>query len=104
MSKKKNVKVSLPADQVTTLEELAKDLARIYGWKSYAVDRGEIRFEAESGGEAVNGILETSGFAFDAETDEPLDEWNVDWDEDFDAWSNYVWAEDEDGNTVMLHD
>ena len=32
------------------------------------------------------------------------DELNVDWDEDFDGWSNHVWAEDEDGNTVMLHD
>lgn len=26
------------------------------------------------------------------------------WGEDFDEWSNHVWAEDEDGNTVMLHD
>jgi hypothetical protein len=52
----------------------------------------------------VNGRLETTGFAYDADTGDNLDAWNVDWDEDFDAWSNHVWAEDKNGHTVMLHD
>ena len=52
----------------------------------------------------MNGRLETTGFAYDADTGDALDEWNVNWDEDFDAWSNHVWAEDKNGQTVMLHD
>ena len=96
--------IVIDASQVTPLAELAPDLARQYGWKSYSVEGDTIYFSAESGSGPVEGRLELSGFAYDLETDEPLDEWNVNWDEDFDAWSNHVWAEDEKGNTVMLHD
>ena len=97
-------KILIDEDQVTTLTQLAKELADMYGWTSYEVAGDVIYFKANADGEPVNGRLETSGFAYDADTGDDLDEWNVDWDEDFDAWSNHVWAEDEDGNTVMLHD
>lgn len=97
-------KIFIDEDQVTTLAELAKELAGMYGWTSYTVKGSDIYFKASSAGERVNGRLELSGFAYDADSGEEIDEWNVDWDEDFDAWSNHVWAEDEDGNTVMLHD
>lgn len=91
-------------DNVTTLSEIAEELAKKYGWTSYEVGADVIYFKANADGEPVNGRLETSGFAYDADTGDSIDAWNVDWDEDFDEWSNHVWAEDEDGNTVMLHD
>jgi len=97
-------KILIDEDQVTTLTQLAKELADMYGWKSYEVEGGVVYFKANADGEPVNGRLETSGFAYDADTGDDLDEWNVDWDEDFDAWSNHVWAENENGETVMLHD
>ena len=102
-------KIFIDEDQVTTLAELAKELAPMYGWTSYVADGQEIRFTAKASddlddGKTVNGILETSGFAYDADTGENIDDFNVDWDEDFDGWSNHVWAEDENGNVVMLHD
>ena len=97
-------KVLIDEDQVTTLAQLSETLATIYGWTSYEVAADVIYFKANADGEPVNGRLETSGFAYDVDTGDSIDEWDVDWDEDFDAWSNHVWAEDEDGNTVMLHD
>ena len=89
---------------VATLGELAEELAKTYGWTSYEAAADVIYFKASADGEPVNGRLETSGFAYDVDTGDSIDAWNVDWDEDFDKWSNRVWAEDEDGNTVMLHD
>ena len=96
--------IKIDAENVTTLKELAKELAGMYGWKSYRVKGDEIHFKASADGEEVNGRLDTTGFAYDADTGDALDEWNVNWDEDFDAWSNHVWAKDENGHTVMLHD
>lgn len=85
-------KVLIGEANVSTLGELAEAAADV------------IYFKANADGEPVNGRLETSGFAYDVDTGDSIDAWNVDWDEDFDKWSNRVWAEDEDGNTVMLHD
>ena len=106
----KNVKID--EDQVSTLKELAAQLASMYGWTSYEVANHAVNFKEDviyfkaigEDGKEVHGVIDTTGFANDVVSGEPLDEWNVDWDEDFDAWSNHVWAEDEDGNTVMLHD
>ena len=99
-------KILIDDDQITTLAELAKDLAKSHGWKEYEVDngKGEIKFVSSEG---VKCVVDTSGFAQQVMDDGTLEDWddeNVDWDEDFDRWSNHVWAEDEDGNTVMLHD
>jgi hypothetical protein len=96
-------KIFIDEDQVTTLAQLAKDLSGTYGWKSYEVEGNEIRFETDDG---AKHRVDTSGFAQTLEDGEWVDddELNVNWDEDFDRWSNHVWAEDEDGNTVMLHD
>ena len=96
--------IKIEDENVTTLGELAEKLADMYGWTSYEVAGDVVCFKANADGEPVNGRLETSGFAYDADTGDDLDERNVDWDEDFDAWSNHVWAEDENGHTVMLHD
>jgi hypothetical protein len=96
-------KILIDEDQVVTLAELAKDVADAYGWTSYEVGADVIYFKANADGEQVNGKVELSGFAYDVDSGEPIDEWNVDWDEVFDGWSDHVWAEDEDGNTVMLH-
>lgn len=89
--------------QVSTLSGLADELARMYGWKSHEVEGDVIRFETDDG---AKHRVDTSGFAQTLEDGEWVDddELNVNWDEDFDSWSNHVWAEDEDGNTVMLHD
>ena len=96
--------IKIEDENVTTLGELAEKLAGLYGWTSYEVAGDVVYFKANADGEPVNGRLETSGFAYDADTGDDLDKWNVDWDADFDAWSNHVWAEDENGHTVMLHD
>lgn len=105
-------KIFIGKDQVTTLAQLAKKLAGMYGWTSYEVANHAVNFKEDviyfkalgEDGKEVHGVIDTTGFAKDVVSGKPLDEWNVDWDEDFDAWSNHVWAEDEDGNTVMLHD
>jgi len=96
-------KILIDEDQITSLAQLAKELARMYGWTSHEVDGGEIRFE---NGDGKKHRVDTSGFAQTLEDGEWVDDddLNVNWDEDFDGWSNHVWAEDEDGNTVMLHD
>lgn len=96
-------KILIDEDQVTTLAELAKELAKTHGWKSHEVEGDTVRFETDDG---AKHRVDASGFAQTLEDGEWVDddELNVDWDEDFDAWSNHVWAEDEDGNTVMLHD
>ena len=96
-------KIFIDEDQVTTLADLAKHLSGLYGWKSYEVEGNVIRFDA---GDGKKHRVDTSGFAQTLEGDEWVDddELNVDWDEDFDAWPNHVWAEDENGDVVMLHD
>lgn len=96
-------KILIDEDSVSTLAGLAGELAKTYGWKSYEVEGDTIHFETDGG---AKHRVDTSGFAQTLEDGEWVDddELNVNWDEDFDAWSNHVWAEDEDGNTVMLHD
>ena len=95
-------KILIDEDNVSTLTQLAKELARIYSWKSYEVEGDTIRFETDDG---AKHRVDTSGFAQTLEDGAWVDDGdlNVNWDEDFDVW-NHVWAEDEDGNTVMLHD
>ena len=104
--------IKIEDENVTTLRELAEKLADMYGWKSYEVANHAVNFKEDviyfkalgGDGKEVHGMIDTTGFAKDVVSGKPLDEWNVNWDEDFDAWSNHVWAEDENGNTVMLHD
>lgn len=107
MSKKKNnIAVIVPSDQVTSLNDLAKDLAKYRDWKRWKVLKDEIHFWPEDR-PGLECCVDTSGFAFyrdGAGEWVPSDEDNVDWDQEFDAWSNHVWAEDANGNTVMLHD
>lgn len=95
-------KILIDEDQVTTLAELAKDLAGMYGWTSHEVKGDTIYFDTDDG---AKHRVDASGFAQTFEDGEWVDddELNVDWDEDFDAWSDHVWAKDEDGNVVMLH-
>ena len=97
--------IKVDDDQVTTFEELAETLARAYGWKEYKTDakNGRITFTTSDG---VKCVVDESGFAQRVKDDRTLEDWddaNVDWDEVFDGWSDHVWAEDEDGNAVMLH-
>lgn len=104
--------IKIDAENVTTLRELAKQLADMYGWKSYEVANHAVNFKEDviyfkalgEDGKEVHGMIDTTGFAKDVVSGKPLDEWNVNWDEDFDAWSNHVWAKDKNGHTVMLHD
>ena len=97
-------KILIDEDSVTTLAELATELKRSRGWKSWIVDGGSIEFTVEEDGKDRRYRIEPSGFAYDAETEEEAEEHDVNWDEEFDGWSNHVWAEDEKGNVVMLHD
>lgn len=95
-------KILIDEDNVSTLAQLAKEHARIYSWKSHEVEGDTIRFETDDG---AKHRVDTSGFAQTLEDGAWVDDddLNVNWDEDLDVW-NHVWAEDEDGNTVMLHD
>lgn len=97
--------IQIDEDQVTTLEEVAKTLSEDYGWTKYVVEPNHIEFWAkDSEGKEVHGTVDSSGFAYDFDDpDEPLDEFEVDWTESFDGWSDIVWAYDADGRTVMLH-
>jgi len=98
--------IQIDEDQVTTLAELAKTLKEDYGWTKYAVEPNHIEFWAKGGiGEPdVHGTVDSSGFAYDADSpDEPLEDYNVDWFECFDCWSDFVWAYDAEGRTVLLH-
>lgn len=104
-------KILVDEDKVSTLKELADELAKMYGWTSYEVANHAVNFKEDviyfkalKLGNEVHGMIDKTGFAKDVVSGEPLDEWNVNWDEDFDEWSNHVWAKDEDGNTVILHD
>ena len=95
-------KVLIDEDNVSTLGELAEKLAKMYGWKSHEVEGDVIYFETDDG---AKHRVDTSGFVKTLEDgvwvyDGELD---IDWDEDFGEWSSHIWAEDEDGNTVMLH-
>ena len=96
-------KVLINEDAISTLSELAEELAKMYGWKSHEVEGDMIYFEMDDG---EKHRVDTSGWAQTFEDGEWVDddELNVNWVEDFDGLSNYVWAEDENGNTVMLHD
>ena len=96
-------KVLIGEDNVSTLGELAEKLAKMYGWKSHEVKGDVIYCETDDG---VKHRVDTAGWVQTLEDDEWVDddELNIDWDKDFGEWSNRVWAEDEDGNTVMLHD
>lgn len=95
-------KILIDETQVTALAELAEEIAEADSWKSYKVEGDTIRFETDDG---AKHRVDTSGFAQTLEDGEWVDDYelNVDWDEAC-GWSNHVWAEDEDGNTVMLHD
>ena len=96
--------VQIEDDCVTTLAELAEELKKLYQWDRYEVADDHIKFWAKDGGREVAGQVDSTGFAVDQETGEDLDEFDVNWDEDFDGWSNRVWAWGEDGRLVMLHD
>ena len=97
-------KVLVDADCVTSLKELAKELADQYGWTSYEVAKDFVNFKAKVKGRVVNGKVELSGFAYEQKTGKRLEAFDVDFDECFDGWANHVWGEDEDGNAVMIHD
>ena len=96
-------KILINEDRVTTLAQFAKDLAGIYGAKSYEVEGDTIYFEM---GDGAKHRVDTAGLVKTLQDGEWVydGELDVDWDEDFDGWPNHVWAKDEDGNTVMLHD
>ena len=96
-------KILIDEDNVSTLGELAEALAKMYGWKSHEVKGDVIYCETDDG---VKHRVDTAGWTQTLEDGEWVDddELNINWYEDFDEWSNHVWAEDEAGNTVMLHD
>ena len=98
------IKILVDEDSVTTLADLAADLARSRGWKSWIVDGGGIEFTVEEDGKDRRYRIYPSGFAYDAKTEEEAEKHDVNWDEEFDGWCNHGWAEDEKGNVVMLHD
>ena len=90
-------------DQVIALPRIAEQLADMFGWKEHAESSDVIYFRAGADGGDVGGRIDLSGRAYDADTGERLDMWDVDWGECFDGWSDMVWARDANGNAVMIH-
>lgn len=91
-------------DQVAFLEELAEELAGRRSWKCFDVVDDTVLFTNREGYECR---VDTTGFAMRRDKDgdfEEYDEENVVWDDEFDGWSNHVWASLPDGTCVMLHD
>ena len=70
-------KILIDDDQITTLAELAKDLAKSHGWKEYEVDngKGEIKFVSSEGVKCVVAAEVVPGksvFAWDYEYRFPM--------------------------------
>lgn len=110
------VKVFFCKDEVSTLPELAEELKVTYDWASWSVsaDGRNIVFTAKDSDDAVvkKGYVGPSGFAYHLEDDEDdqfeenetnsWQEYDVDWSADL-GWSDCVWGENSDGDTVMVH-
>ena len=97
--------VILEDNEVMTLEEVAAKLHEMYGWathETYAKE-GEIRFTERNG---RHFCLRTSGFVYavvNGKVSENEDgEREINFGEDFDL-VNYIWAKNEDGNTVLVN-
>ena len=97
--------VILEDNEVMTLDEVAAKLHEMYGWathETYAKE-GEIRFTERDG---RHFCLRTSGFIYEIvngkESGKEDGEREIDFGEDFDL-VNYIWAKDEDGNTVLVN-
>ena len=97
--------VILEDNEVMTLDEVAAKLHEMYGWathETYAKE-GEIRFTERNG---RHFCLRTSGFVYavvNGKVSENEDgEREINFGEDFDL-VNYIWAKDEDGNTVLVN-
>ena len=64
-------KVLINEDAISTLSELAEELARMYGWKSHEVDGAIIYFETDDG---EKHRVDTSGWAHTFEDCEWVDD------------------------------
>jgi len=101
------VKVLFDEDNVLSLEAAAKTLAEDRKWKSYSVDakEGEIHAVAQDG---TKFYIDLGGFAYDEENEdaETIEEYEVDWQVDLfgNTWKNIMFAKNEDGEYVILHD
>lgn len=108
-----NKTVTVSADDVMTLSEVAEEFKRHFDLaKCEAIDdKAVISFETKGGQKGYVGL---SGWAYErddtlsederfSEGDPSLDEFSVDWNEVL-GFNNVVWADDEDGNSVLVHD
>lgn len=108
-----NRTVTVSADDVMTLSEVAEELKQHFGFaKCGALDKEcVITFETEDG---RKGYVDLGGWAhaldeslpederFDGST-ERMYEFEVDWAGVLD-FKNVIWADDADGNSVLVHD
>ena len=104
--KNKRFAAILDKNQVTPLTELADELGKSHGWKKWMVKGSEIHFEPKDR-PGLKCKIELTGFAFykdGAGAWVESEEDDIIWGEEFDAWCNAVWAEDIDGNVVMLQE
>lgn len=94
--------VRVPIECVATLSELAERLEALHGWRTWSVGGDEIRFVDKDG---ETGVVCTTGVAYRVHGRRRTvwEEQTVDWEEELDAWSQQVWAEDMNGNAVMIH-
>lgn len=96
------MKIEINEDNVMTLDAVAHELAPMYGWSAFEAHKDTIEFWAvDDKGEEVHGFVDEGGWARDPGGND-MDEWNVNFCEDLDL-NDAVWAEDEHGNSVLLH-
>ena len=92
-------------NEVMTLEEVAAKLHEMYKWATHetCAKEGAIRFTERDG---RHFCLRTSRFVYEIvngkESEKEDGEREINFGEDFDL-VNYIWAKDEDGNTVLVN-
>lgn len=99
------VKVLFDEDNVLSLDAVAKRLADDRHWKSYTVDAKEGIIHATTLNDR-DFHIDLGGFAYDDETEETIDEFEVDWPVELfnDTWKSVMFAKNEDGEYVIVHD
>jgi len=97
--------IQIDEENVLTLRQIAEELKRLYKWPTFDVNEG-MGVICFTSADARLFNLHATGFAYEVkdgvEATEADDEHSVNFCEDLD-YPDLVWAEDEEGNTVAIH-
>lgn len=94
MGRIRNTAVSVPADRVATLQEVAERLADLRGWPYWRAKGDRILYRS-SEDPGTDRVLDASGAAYRVLADGrhwPDDGDSVDWAREFPDWKGCTWA------------